>query len=564
MEGDLMTFMSRRSLLISALSAATVTWADACAMKREPLGRKLEMNHSALEITVEYKNVQRAFKRTLLGEGLIMGFSYMWDQQNQRMWPGLMEKIKALDADFFGHLGGPGVWVHDYHWKECIGPMEKRKDPTPRFHHFDEMNGLTGTHEYGMMLEEYRHAIGREVLGSIQVNIMTGTAEEAADWVEYMNGSPKTKWGSVRADQGHREPFNVQYWELGNQPHYTFANVGRLTGVEYSKRVRKFTMAMKQRDPNIKVTAYLPFFAFDGTVAEAAKLGTYIEGVPGAPGKERPTWTELVLQEAGDIIDALDWHWYGAVNTRYHSYEYIMSSVFDGLHPNIERARKVIKESAPTDEARERLSQLVCPEYGAISNNSPVGETATTIYGAVANSRLLHYFLTRDDLRYAARFGLFAPYPEPKMINDVRTPYMALFGRTDGSDFMGTAIYEMKLLWARAYLPQVVSANMANSPEFSTKVPVLDVSALRSTDRESLNLILTNTGNQSLDPQIEIKDFKPESVARLLMISGDLYDDNRWDSRTKVSIQENQIQVGQKFRLTLPPNSIAAVLMKQS
>jgi len=122
----------------------------------------------------------------------------------------------------------------------------------------------------------------------------------------------------------------------------------------------------------------------------------------------------------------------------------------------------------------------------------------------------------------------------------------------------------MKLLWARAYLPQVVSANMANSPEFSTKVPVLDVSALRSTDRESLNLILTNTGNQSLDPQIEIKDFKPESVARLLMISGDLYDDNRWDSRTKVSIQENQIQVGQKFRLTLPPNSIAAVLMKQS
>ena len=376
------------------------------------------------------------------------------------MWPGLMEKILQLKSDFFGHFGGPGIWVHDYHWKKVIGPMEKRTDPTPRFHGLDSINGLLGTHEYGLMLEEYRRATGRDILGSIQVNIMTGTPEEAADWVEYMNGSPNTRWGGIRAENGRRDPFRVQYWELGNQPHYTFFNVGRLTGVEYAQRVRTFTTAMKQRDPSIKVTAYLPFFAFDGSVEEALKLGTAIEDVPGGPGSSGLTWTRLVLKEAGDLIDALDYHWYGAVNSRAVSYEFIMSSAFKGLLPNIERARAMVRQYAPTDEARERLSTFVCPEYGGLSNNPPVAgaETGTALFGAVASSRLLHLFFSLDDLRYAARFGLFAPYPEPRMPYEMRIPYAAIHGRADGSDFMGTAMYEMKRLWAKAYLPKILQA----------------------------------------------------------------------------------------------------------
>jgi alpha-L-arabinofuranosidase len=69
--------------------------------------------------------------------GLLMGFGYMWDLKNQRMWPGLMKKILQLKSDFFGHFGGPGIWVHDYHWKRAIGLLEKRTDPTPRFHGLD-------------------------------------------------------------------------------------------------------------------------------------------------------------------------------------------------------------------------------------------------------------------------------------------------------------------------------------------------------------------------------------------------------------------------------------------
>jgi alpha-L-arabinofuranosidase len=557
--------LSRRSMILGTAAAALNTVLGACtgASPKNKI-EVSEMPGTDMKIMIDANNVSGNFLRPILGEGLIFGYSYMWDEKRQRMWPDLMERIKELNSDFFGHFGGPGVWVHDYHWKDCIGPMNKRKDPTPRFHNFDGMNGLCGTHEYGLMLKQYRNTTNREILGSIQVNIMTGTAEEAADWVEYMNGSPRTKWGSVRSDNDHREPFNVQYWELGNQPHFTYANVGRLTGTEYSKRVREFTKAMKQRDPNIKVTAYLPFFAFDGTVEEALKLGSAIPDVPGEPGSNGPTWTQLVLKEAGDIIDALDFHWYGSVNTRAHEYEYIMSSAYKGLLPNIERAKQMVQQDAPSNEARERLSKFVCPEYGAISSNGPLAETCTAVYGAVANSRLLHLFVGRDDLLYAARFGLFAPYPQPRVIRDPRPSYVALYGRTDGSDFMGTAIYEMKRLWGKAYQPKIVVAQTENIPSFSTGVSVLDVTAMKSDEGKNLNLVLTNAAQQGLRSKIELSDFKPRQMAKRLKVSGELTDDNRWETRSNVVLETEEIQISESFDIELPPHSVTAVLIKSA
>jgi alpha-N-arabinofuranosidase len=552
--------ISRRTLLAGAAAAAITTMIGTSGNSADNDKRRPE---SGLKIMVRARKAKRNFLRTLLGEGLIMGFGYMWDEKNRRMWPGLMEKILQLKSDFFGHLGGPGIWVHDYHWKKVIGPMEKRSDPTPRFHGLDSINGLVGTHEYGLMLEEYRRATNRDILGSIQVNIMTGTPEEAADWVEYMNGSPRTRWGGIRAENGHRDPFRIQYWELGNQPHYTFFNVGRLTGVEYARRVRAFTTAMKERDPSIKVTAYLPFFAFDGSVEEALKIGTAIEDVPGGPGSSGLTWTRLVLKEAGNLIDALDYHWYGAVNSRAVSYEFIMSSAFKGLLPNIEQARALVRQYAPTDEARERLSTFVCPEYGGLSNNPPGLQTATAVFGAVASSRLLHLFFNLDDLGYAARFGLFAPYPEPGMPYEMRIPYAAIQGRADGSDFMGTAMYEMKRLWAKAHLPKILEAEVSSAPTFSNGISVLDVTAMGTDDGQALSLILTNTGQKEIRPDILIQDFKPLPIATRWLVSGDLNDDNRWETRIKVVIQESEIQTGSSFTLPLPAHSITAVMMKQ-
>ncbi len=62
--------------------------------------------------------------------------------------------------------------------------------------------------------------IGAEL--SITVNFGTGTAQDAADLVEYLNGPTDSHWGALRAAHGFEEPLDVRFFEIGNeinQPH---------------------------------------------------------------------------------------------------------------------------------------------------------------------------------------------------------------------------------------------------------------------------------------------------------------------------------------------------------
>src|ERR1022692_4779450 len=57
----------------------------------------------------------------------------------------------------------------------------------------------------------------------ICVNVISGTPERAANWVEYVNGSQQTRYGKLRARNGHPEPYGVRYWELDNETQRRFS-----------------------------------------------------------------------------------------------------------------------------------------------------------------------------------------------------------------------------------------------------------------------------------------------------------------------------------------------------
>ncbi len=43
------------------------------------------------------------------------------------------------------------------------------------------------------------------------------TPEDVADMVEYLNGPETSRWGKVRAQNGHPAPYHVKYIEIGNE-----------------------------------------------------------------------------------------------------------------------------------------------------------------------------------------------------------------------------------------------------------------------------------------------------------------------------------------------------------
>jgi len=135
------------------------------------------------------------------------------------------------------HGGGDGFW-DTYRWKTTVGPRETRKQlkNTWGYHQSMEM----GYFEYFQFCED----LGMEPVPILPCGVncqgtnggwnMRDKAQDAApmedmdewtqdalDLIEWANGPATSKWGKVRADAGHPEPFNLKYLGIGNEEQIT-------------------------------------------------------------------------------------------------------------------------------------------------------------------------------------------------------------------------------------------------------------------------------------------------------------------------------------------------------
>lgn len=140
-----------------------------------------------------------------------------------------------------------GNFVSTYHWRDGVGPLEQR--PTlPNYAWGQQENNFFGTDEF----IAFCRAVGCEPM--ICINAGSGTPQEAAAWIEYCNGGPEMPMGKLRATYGHPQPYNVKYWEVGNelwgnwQYHWT-------TPEGYVDRYRQFVKAMHAADPTVRLYA---------------------------------------------------------------------------------------------------------------------------------------------------------------------------------------------------------------------------------------------------------------------------------------------------------------------
>jgi alpha-L-arabinofuranosidase len=110
------------------------------------------------------------------------------------------------------------------------------------------MDNHFGTAEF----VKYAREIGAEPF--LVANMSTGTPEEAANWVEYCNGTEDTYYANLRRKHGYEEPFNVKYWGIGNEE-YAVPDAGKHQNVDkYIEDSWQFVKLMKLHDPSIKIT----------------------------------------------------------------------------------------------------------------------------------------------------------------------------------------------------------------------------------------------------------------------------------------------------------------------
>jgi len=153
--------------------------------------------------------------------------------------PEIIRAAKALRSPL---LRFGGNFTSGYHWRDGIGPVESRPTEINQSWGFPEYN-LFGTDE----LMKFCDLIGAQP--QICLNLGSGTAQEARDWVEYCQAGPNTPMGKLRATNGHPEPYPVAAWEMGNELWGNF-QIGWSTPQLYPDRYRSFYEAIRDLVPH--------------------------------------------------------------------------------------------------------------------------------------------------------------------------------------------------------------------------------------------------------------------------------------------------------------------------
>jgi alpha-N-arabinofuranosidase len=140
-----------------------------------------------------------------------------------------------------------GNFVSGYHWRDGIGPRAQR--PVRYDHAWKKIEtNAFGTHEFIRWVRR---------LGSTPyfcVNLGNGTPEEAADWLEYCNGTVDTALTRLRATNGASEPFGIPLWGLGNELYGSW-QIGCKSAPAYAEVAVETARRMRDVDPTVQLVA---------------------------------------------------------------------------------------------------------------------------------------------------------------------------------------------------------------------------------------------------------------------------------------------------------------------
>jgi len=227
----------------------------------------------------------------------------------------LYEAVAAIKPTIIRWPGG--CYAELYRWKDGIGPQYKRQTFPVNIWDDKDVNSL-GTDEFITLSRKLKSEPLIVINSGFHEGAGTPDAwapyiREACEWVEYCNGPASSVWGTIRASNGHPEPYGVKYWEIDNElwrsrvpdPH------------KYSQAVRLFAAAMRKVDPSITIIAH-------------GGNGTDME------------WNQVVLNECAGDFDILSIHhysdpygYYSAALDQDSLYKNLRKSVAASANPSI-------------------------------------------------------------------------------------------------------------------------------------------------------------------------------------------------------------------------------------
>ena len=177
-------------------------------------------------------NPQARFALVFDGKGtlqidVVSLFPPTFKNRDNGLRPDLANMLYQMHPKFMRFPGGCFVEgqispENAFRWERTIGPVEERPGHWNVNWGYRTTDGI-GFHEYLQMAEDlgakplYVVNVGLWHGGMTPVDSLQPWIDETLAALEYANGDVTTKYGALRAKNGHPAPFNIEYLEIGNE-----------------------------------------------------------------------------------------------------------------------------------------------------------------------------------------------------------------------------------------------------------------------------------------------------------------------------------------------------------
>ena len=245
------------------------------------------------ELTANANDTKAQFELVFDGKGtitldVVSLFPPTFMNRENGLRPDLAQLLYNIRPKFVRFPGGCYVEGQEspenaFHWEKTIGPIEERpghKNVNWRYRTSDGM----GFDEYLQLAEDlnakplYVVNVGLWHGGMTPVDSIQPWIDECMNALEYANGPVTSKYGALRAKNGHPEPYNIEYLEIGNENNQPDP---ALQSDHYYERFKKFKDAVLAKYPNMHL------------------IGNVV-----AWGDDNPTW------DSNESVELLDEHYY--------------------------------------------------------------------------------------------------------------------------------------------------------------------------------------------------------------------------------------------------------------
>ena len=424
-----------------------------------------------------------------------------------------------------------GCFADEYHWKDGIGPVEKRKKMINTHWGGVLEDNSFGTHEFMELCRQ----LGCK--SYVNGNVGSGTVQEMSEWVEYMTFDGVSPMADLRKANGSEEPWTVNYFGVGNE---NWGCGGNMLPDYYANLYRRYQTYVRNYDPK------KPIFK-----------------IACGPNGDDYSWTDTVMERcfkcpenAHGFMDGLSLHYYTVPHNwenKGYALDFDEKDWYETLKKTLYMEELITRHTEIMDRHdKKKIVKLIVDEWGTWYNVEPGTNPGflyqqNTIRDALVAGINLNIFNKHCDRVAMANIA--------QLVNVLQSPIL-----TEGGKMVLTPTYHVFDMYKAHQNAELVESFVETETiglEDNAKVPSLHESVSVDADGKVHITLVNLSAKDGRAIESVFADAAPASVKGEI-VGGEIHEYNSFENQNQVHVRKfDSAHIdGNKIKFEIPAASV--------